>query len=325
MPSLLKYIGVECKRSCMCHGLAGCGRWLKPVAEFALLVVSLLALSVREAVVTRRAAPGLGIEPPRFAAIFEVQFRGSDLQPQLMEFTKVPVKSRYRSCSRVEIPDHGCTPDSYTYATLVNELCKLGKISEAKELFREVDAKGCSPTIVTYTSLIHRSCLSNILNEAMKLFEEMSRKGIEPNVVTFSSLIDGFCKGGRSLQALKLLEKMILDRMKLQGLKLDVVLYGRLVNNIFNSSKFQEAVNLLDEMVPCGMLPNHVSWSLHVNNHNMAVHGLCTEKDLNQAFQIYLSTRTKQILADSETYKSLMGCFSKKGDVYKASQIVNEI
>ncbi|KAF6169216.1 hypothetical protein GIB67_013646 [Kingdonia uniflora] len=254
-----------------------------------------------------------------------------------------------------EIPDHGCIPDSYTYGTLINGLCKLGKISEAKDLFEEMDAKDCSPTIVTYTSLIHGSCLSNILDEAMELFEEISRKGIKPNMVTFSSLMDGLCKGGCSLQALKLREKMVgkrfsantiiynnlvsglckegkvldavqtLDRMKLQGLKLDGVLYGRLVNSLCNSSMFQEVANLLNEMVPGGMLPIHVSWSLHVNNHNMVVSGLCTKKDLNRAFQINLSTRTKHISVDCKTYKYLVGCFSKKGDVYKASQIVNDM
>ncbi|KAF6149029.1 hypothetical protein GIB67_030496 [Kingdonia uniflora] len=187
-----------------------------------------------------------------------------------------------------EIPDHGCIPNSYTYGTLINGLCKLRKNNEAKELFREMDAKGFSPTVVTYTSFIHGPCLLNILDEAMELLEEISRKGIEPNVVTFSSLMDGLCKGGRSLQALKLLEKMagkrfsatiiiynnlvsglckegkvldvvhILDRIKLQGLKPDGVLYGRLVNSLCSSSKFHEVANLLDEMVPGGMLPTHI-------------------------------------------------------------------
>ncbi|KAF6138594.1 hypothetical protein GIB67_032488 [Kingdonia uniflora] len=290
----------------------------------------------------------------RFEVIFELQFSGPDLQPQLKEFTKVPVKSHSRSgvypyhldytldfslalCMKKEtmddalrvfreIPDHGCIPDSYTYGTLINGLCKLGKISKAKELFEEMDAKDCSPTVVTYTSLIHGSCLSNILDEAMELFEEMSRKGIKPNMVTFSSLMDGLCKVSGLCKEGKVLDAVqILDRMKLQGLKPDGVLYGRLVNSPCNSSVFQEVANLLDEMVPGGMLLIHVSWSLYVNNHKMVASRLCTEKDLNRAFQINLSIRTKHISVDSGTYKYLVGCFSKKGDVYKASQIVNEM
>lgn len=34
----------------------------------------------------------------------------------------------------LEMPKHGFTPDSYTYGTLINGFCQLGKISEAKEL-----------------------------------------------------------------------------------------------------------------------------------------------------------------------------------------------
>ncbi|KAF6143431.1 hypothetical protein GIB67_029600 [Kingdonia uniflora] len=238
----------------------------------------------------------------RFALIFEVQFRGPDLQPQLKEFTKVPVKSHSHSSVKAlcmkketvddalrvfrEIPDHGCIPDSYTYGTLINGLYKLGKISEAKELFEEMDAKDCAPTVVTYTSLIH----------------------------------GGLCKEGKVPDAVQ-----ILDIKKFQGLIPDGVLYGRLVNSLCNSSMFQKVANLLDEMVPGRMLPIYASWSLHVNNHNMVVSGLCTEKDLNRAFQINLSTRIKNISVDSETYKYLVGFFSKKGDVYKASHIVNEM
>ncbi|KAF6155506.1 hypothetical protein GIB67_017861 [Kingdonia uniflora] len=250
--------------------------------------------------------------------------------PPSVSFLNVFIKALYLKKETVddalqvfrEIPDHGCIPDSYTYGTLINGLCKLGKISEAKELFEEMDAKDCSPTVVTYTSLIHGSCLSNILDEAMELFEEMSRKGIEPNMVTFSSLMDGLCKGGRSLQALKLREKMIGKRFST-----NTIIYNNLVSGLCKEGKVPDAevANLLDEMVPGGIFPIHVSWSLQVNSHNMVVSGLCTEKDLNRAFQINLNTRTKHISVDSETYKYLVGCFSKKGDVYKVSQIVNEM
>ncbi|CAL8166735.1 unnamed protein product [Prunus armeniaca] len=54
-----------------------------------------------------------------------------------------------------EMPNHGCPQDSDTYGTLINGLCKLGKIGEAKELFNEMETKGCLPSVVTYTSLIH--------------------------------------------------------------------------------------------------------------------------------------------------------------------------
>ncbi|XP_050371290.1 pentatricopeptide repeat-containing protein At5g46100 [Argentina anserina] len=254
-----------------------------------------------------------------------------------------------------EMPDHGCTPDSYTYGTLINGLCKLGKIGEAKELFRDMGTKGCLPSVVTYTCLIRGLCQSNNLEEAVELFEEMKCKGINPNVLTYSSLMDGFCKGGRSSQAMELLDSMvskrhlpnmitystllhglceegklrealeILDRMKLQGLKPDAGHYGKIITCSCNVSKFHEAANFLDEMVLGGISPNRITWSLHVRIHNAVVQGMCNSGNLTQAFQLYLSMRTRGFSIDEGTFDTLVKCICKKGDLHKAYRIVDEM
>ncbi|KAB1201087.1 hypothetical protein CJ030_MR0G005143 [Morella rubra] len=254
-----------------------------------------------------------------------------------------------------EMPDRGCTPDSYTYGTLINGLCRLGKIGEAKELFKEMETKGCLPSVVTYTSLIHGLCQHGNSDEAIGLFEEMTIKDIEPNVFTYSALMDGLCKGGRSSQAMELLEMMIskrhrpntitystlihglckegklqealeiLDRMKLQGLKPDAGLYGKIISGFCDIRKFQEAANFLDEMVLGGISPNRLTWSLHVRIYNMVVQGLCINGDPNRAFQLYLSMRTRGISLDTGTFDPLIECFSKRGDLHKASRIVDEM
>ncbi|KAK2995000.1 hypothetical protein RJ640_030047 [Escallonia rubra] len=253
-----------------------------------------------------------------------------------------------------EMPNRGCTPDSYTYGTLVNGFCRTGKINEAKELFREMDTKGCSPSVVTYTSLIHGLCQSNNFDEALGLLEEMTSKGIEANVYTYGSLMDGLCKGGLVSQAMELFEIMvrkrhepnmiiystlihglckegmlrealeIFDRMKLRGLKPDAGLYWKIINGYCDAHKFQEAANFLDEMVLGGISPNRVTWSLHVRIHNTVVQGLC-DSDTNRAFQLYLSMRTRGISVTAETFDCLVNRFCKKGDLQKAARIVDEM
>ncbi|KAL2494978.1 Pentatricopeptide repeat-containing protein [Forsythia ovata] len=42
-----------------------------------------------------------------------------------------------------EMPKRGYTPDSYTYGTLINGLCRVGRIREAKELLIEMEANDC--------------------------------------------------------------------------------------------------------------------------------------------------------------------------------------
>ncbi|XP_031286833.1 pentatricopeptide repeat-containing protein At5g46100-like [Pistacia vera] len=253
-----------------------------------------------------------------------------------------------------EMPNRWCTPDSYTYGTLINGLCRLGKIDEAKELFKEMEIKGCSPSVVTYTSLIHGLCKCGNVDEATGLFEEMRSKGIEPNVFTYSSLMDGLCKEGCSSQAMELFEMMIskrhrpnvitysilmnglckegklreaveiLDRMKLQGFKPDAGLYGKIITGFCDISKFQEAANFLDEMVLQGISPNRLTWSLHARIHNTVVQGLC-KSDANRAFQVYLCMRTRGISIEAGTYGLLITCFCKKGDLHKAARIVDEM
>ncbi|KAK7302838.1 hypothetical protein RJT34_13735 [Clitoria ternatea] len=254
-----------------------------------------------------------------------------------------------------EMPNRGCLPDSYTYGTLINGLCRLGRIGEAKELFEEMGQKGISASVVTYSSLIHGMCQSDNLDEAISLLEEMKRNGIEPNVFTYSSLIDGLCKNAHSSQAMELLEVMvrkhclpnmvtysslidglckegklceaveILDRMRIQGLKPNVGLYGKIISGLCAAGRYQEAANFIDEMVLGGTSPNRVSWSLHVRMHNMVVQGLCNNIDSPRAFQLYLSMRTRGISVEIGTFNCLMKCFCKRGDLNKAARILDEM
>ncbi|PPD77293.1 hypothetical protein GOBAR_DD25779 [Gossypium barbadense] len=254
-----------------------------------------------------------------------------------------------------EMPNRGCPPDSYTYGTLINGLCKFGKLMDAKVLFEEMKMRDCSPSVITYSSLIHGLCQSNNINEALDLLEEMKNNGMEPNVFTYSSLMDGLCKDSRSSKAMELLETMvskrckpnmitysslihglckegrlqqtveILDRMKLQGLQPDAGLYGKIISGFCDVNKFEEAAHFLDEMVLDRILPNRLTWSLHVRIHNMVVQGLCTKSDLSRAFKLYLSMRTRAISVEIATFEILMKSFFKDGDLHKAARIVDEM
>lgn len=254
-----------------------------------------------------------------------------------------------------EMPNHGCTPDTYTYGTLINGLCRVSKINEAKELLKEMEMKDCSPSVITYTSLIHGLCQLNYLDEAIGLLQEMEAKNITPNVYTYSSLLNGLCKNGRSFEGIELLEVMIrknhkpnmvtystllhglckeknlldalkiFDRMKLQGLKPDAGLYWKIIEIFCDARKFQEAANFLDEMVFEGIPIKRVTWSLHAKIHNTVVRGLCSVNDSNRAFQLYHSMRNKGICVDGETFESLVVLFCKKRDDNKANRVLDEM
>ncbi|XP_021765983.1 pentatricopeptide repeat-containing protein At5g46100-like [Chenopodium quinoa] len=253
-----------------------------------------------------------------------------------------------------EMPHRQCPPDSYTYGSLISGLCKCGRIDEANELFREMETKGCLPSVVTYTTLMHGLCKSEKLGDALTLFEEMRSKDIKPNVFTYSALMDGLCKHGRSLHALDLLDMMLhqhlspnmitystlipglckdgnlceavklFDRMKLQGLKPDAALYAKIITGFSDLSRFREAANFLDEMVLAGISPNRLTWSTHVRTHAVVIQGLCVV-DLNRAFHVYLSMRTRGLSVEPEVFSSLIKGFCKKGDLHNVCRILDEM
>ncbi|KAE9594965.1 hypothetical protein Lal_00041213 [Lupinus albus] len=295
------------------------------------------------------------------ALAFYKDMRGMGIPPSVVSLN-ILIKALLKNNETVEtalrifreMPNRGYEPDSYTYGTLVNGLCRLGKISQAKELFKEMEQKGHSPSVVTYTSLIHAMCQSNNLDEAISLLEEMTKNGVEPNVFTYSSLMDGLCKDGHSSEAMELLEVMvrkhrspnmvtygtlinglckegkvrkaveILDRMRLQGLKPNAGLYGKIINCFCASCNYQEAANFIDEMVLGGISPNGATWSLHVRMHNNVVQGLCNN-DPSRAFQMYLSMRHRGISFEDGTFDCLIRFFCKKGDLNKAARILHEM
>ncbi|KAL9243632.1 hypothetical protein vseg_017493 [Gypsophila vaccaria] len=253
-----------------------------------------------------------------------------------------------------EMPARGCEPDAYTYGTLISGLCKFGRVDEASELFGEMRGKGCVPTVVTYSSLIHGLCKCGKLSEAMALFEEMKSGGVKPNVFTYSSVMDGLCKCGRSSQAVKLLDVMVgeclspnmvtystliqglckdgdvqkavelFDRMKLQGLKPDAGLYGKIISSYCDLSKFHEAGNFLDEMVLAGISPNRLTWNIHVKTHNNVIRGLC-ETDINRAFHLYLSMRTRGLSVEPGVFAAFIKGFCKKSNFDKACQVLDHM
>ncbi|GJS34374.1 pentatricopeptide repeat-containing protein [Tanacetum coccineum] len=174
-----------------------------------------------------------------------------------------------------EMPNHGCILDTYTYGTLINGLCRLGKISEANELLKEMEAKVllqmCTPI-----ALLDGLCKNGSSSEAIELLEVMISKRHKPNMVIYSTLLHGLCKEKNLRDGLK-----IFGMMKLQGLKPDAGLCWKIIDLFCNGHKFQEAANFLDEMVFEGIPIKRVTWSLHVKIHNTVVRGLCNANDSN--------------------------------------------
>lgn len=116
-----------------------------------------------------------------------------------------------------------------------------------------------------------------------------------------------------------------MDRKKLHGCSPDAALYSNLVTGLCDACKFEEAINFLDEMILAGVSPNHLTKNLHSKMHNMVVIGLCDMKLLDRAFRMYLGMRTRGVSIMPDTFHVLVDSYCKKGNVYQAARLVNEM
>jgi leucine-rich PPR motif-containing protein len=53
---------------------------------------------------------------------------------------------------------HGLSPDVVTYGTLIDALCKLGRVDDAVLKFNEMINEGVTPNIVIFSSLVYGLC-----------------------------------------------------------------------------------------------------------------------------------------------------------------------
>ncbi|OMO72813.1 hypothetical protein CCACVL1_17580 [Corchorus capsularis] len=132
-----------------------------------------------------------------------------------------------------EMENKGIKPSIVTYNIVINGLCKVGRTSEADNIFKQLDGD-----IVTYSTLLHwyteegnvegifeikgkleeaGLCMDvvacNILikalfsigafEDARALYQAMPGMGLSADSVTYCTIIDGYCKIGKIEEALE--------------------------------------------------------------------------------------------------------------------------
>lgn len=92
-------------------------------------------------------------------------------------------------------------PDVVTYNIIIDGLCKVGRLTETKKIFADMQ-RSVLPNIRTYNTLINGFCKKGLLDDAMELYTEILNKdNVAPDIVTYNSIIDGLCKTGRFSEA----------------------------------------------------------------------------------------------------------------------------
>ncbi|KAK9933323.1 hypothetical protein M0R45_020524 [Rubus argutus] len=227
----------------------------------------------------------------------------------------------------------GCACDEFTYAIIINGLCKAGKTSnvmeileqsalisshckedrmeEALSLFEMMTRKGIQPDVVTFTCLISAFCKSGKWEEAVQIFKNMIECGTLPNVCTFNAILDALCKEGKTSEALSLMEEMIHG-----GVKPDISTYNSLINGLCHSGQWRETTRLFDEMVGLGILPDTITLTALFD-------AFCKEGMTEEAHKAFEAAFQYGMEVSKITYNMLVNQYCLHGKTDKAKKVFN--
>ncbi|KAL2923077.1 hypothetical protein RDABS01_014568 [Bienertia sinuspersici] len=100
-----------------------------------------------------------------------------------------------------------CKPDVVTLNTVINGLCKMGRIQNAMEVFSDMMmGKFCALDVVTYTAVMGGLLNAGKIKEALVLLhEKMPERHLKPNVVTYNAFIRGLFMLEKPNEAMEIL------------------------------------------------------------------------------------------------------------------------
>ncbi|KAL8155977.1 hypothetical protein AgCh_001146 [Apium graveolens] len=207
---------------------------------------------------------------------------------------------KYRSVEKT-----GCKPDTITYNTIIDSLCKDRHVDHALDVH-------------TYSILVDAYCKNGMTDDANHVVNTMIQNGVFPNVVTYNTLMDGYCLTGRMDRALEVLNTMR------TGIAPTDYSFNILINGYCKRQKVDKAIDLLRQMPAEGLKPD-------VETYNSIIHGLfqidglCKNQQIDEAISLFGLMESNGIIHDIKIYNILIDGLFKNRKLDKARNIFDNL
>lgn len=279
-------------------------------------------------------APGVLPEPELYGVALEACARSSD----------------FDSAARLVSVTNYCAPPSgagqVAMLALARWLARRQGVTLARKCTAAVREAGGQVDFLTLRAMLASSARSGDMTQAKELFNELECAGFSPSSETYSTLIRGFCAAGNIEQGL-----VYLHTMKSQGIVPEVALYNAVLAVCASRNMLGLAEDLVAEMETLGLRPTgntlasmvrlfgdrgQLSRALEVfadfpyrhgfEPDSIAYHALVSACLVSGHLDVALDTFAKMtsagFIASARTYEALIDTCMRRGELGSAVHLV---
>ncbi|XP_031403385.1 pentatricopeptide repeat-containing protein At1g74900, mitochondrial [Punica granatum] len=248
----------------------------------------------------------------RTAWAFVAQMRALRLGPSPK--TLAIIAERYVSAGKpdraikvfLSMHEHGCRQDLNSFNTILDILCKSGRVEMAyNKLFRVFKGRFKADS-VSYNIIANGWCLKKCTPKALEVLKEMVESGLTPVSNTYNIMLNGFFKAGQIDEAWK-----FFLQMKKRKCEIDVVTYTTVVHGLGVAGEISRARKVFDEMVKEGILPS-------VATYNAMIQVFCKKDNVENALLVFDEMLRKGYAPNTTTYNVVIRGLCHAGHMDRA-------
>lgn len=187
---------------------------------------------------------------------------------------------------------------------------KEGKLSEAMELFRNVQKQGIPMDSISYVCILQCCADLKALEEGREVYDHIIRSGFRPDILVDNKLIEMYGKCGCVQEARQVFDKM---------LERDCSSWNYMIAGLSYSGLADEAIQLFGQMKEAGVRPN--------GNTFLGVLSACNRLGLVDEGQRYYESMDKDygLLYSMQHYVCMVDLLGRAGRLEEAEQFISKI
>ncbi|XP_028773369.1 pentatricopeptide repeat-containing protein At2g35030, mitochondrial [Neltuma alba] len=215
--------------------------------------------------------------------------------------------------------------DVVLWTTMITGYIKCGMMNEARRLFDRVDAKN---NVVTWTAMVAGYIKFNQIEESERLFYAMPMR----NVVSWNTMIDGYARNGQIELALDLFWRMP---------ERNVVSWNTIITALSQSGRIEDACRLFNQMpkrdviswtaMVVGLLRNGRIDEARALFHNMPVRNVVSWNAMiagyaqNKRFDEAIELFERMPERDTSSWNTMITGFIRNGNLDTGEKLFNEM